>query len=69
MQKYQTWVVTCLFSLFVVTSVDFFFYTGSHGEWKSEGCKIVMKTDNMTTVQCSHLTNFAILKVTIRTID
>ncbi|XP_063964087.1 adhesion G protein-coupled receptor A3-like [Lytechinus pictus] len=35
---------------------------GTHGEWKSDGCKIVMKTDNMTTVQCSHLTNFGILK-------
>ncbi|XP_071476250.1 adhesion G protein-coupled receptor A3-like [Diadema antillarum] len=39
-------------------------FTGkdSYGEWRPDGCKIVLETDNMTTVQCNHLTNFAILK-------
>ncbi|XP_077992114.1 adhesion G protein-coupled receptor A3-like [Glandiceps talaboti] len=33
-----------------------------HGAWDSNGCKIVRRNENMTTVECSHLTNFAILK-------
>ncbi|XP_070540026.1 adhesion G protein-coupled receptor A3-like [Ptychodera flava] len=34
------------------------------GAWDSTGCKIVQHNENKTSVHCSHLTNFAILKET-----
>ncbi|XP_006825959.1 adhesion G protein-coupled receptor A3-like [Saccoglossus kowalevskii] len=32
------------------------------GAWDTTGCKIVQQNENLTSVHCSHLTNFAILK-------
>ena len=38
---------------------------GGEGNWTTEGCETIGLVDGVVTCQCNHLTNFAILVVSI----
>ena len=38
---------------------------GGRGNWTSEGCETISLVDGVATCECNHLTNFAILVVSM----
>ncbi len=44
-------------------------FVGSRGNWTTSGCKLESDNNGVITCSCNHLTNFAVLLVSNRTVQ